>query len=410
MDSDIVISGGGIAGLTAAAAFGSAGFRVICTDPAPPPSLPPSLPIVNAAHKGTDLRSTALLARARPVLEQAGLWERLTPYASALRIMRIVDASGLEPGAKTSPKSADFTAQDIAQESLGWNFPNWILRREILARLGELANVTFRPGIALTALTTRESAAHVRFSDGRSVWTRLVIGADGRDSFVRQSLGIKVKTRHYGQKAIVFSVAHPKPHAQTSTEIHQSGGPFTLVPLPKQGDDECSAVVWMDTAANIARLSGLSPTAFEAEATARSCGVLGPLRLVSERSVWPIISQCALHMSAERTALIAEAAHVLPPIGAQGLNMSLADIHVLLELARTAGQENLGDAAMLHRYHARRHPEVAGRMAGIDLLNKFSMTPLPGLHSIRGQALSLLGRVSPLKHAVMQAGLGARRS
>jgi 2-octaprenyl-6-methoxyphenol hydroxylase len=108
--------------------------------------------------------------------------------------------------------------------------------------------------------------------------------------------------------------------------VHRSGGPFTLVPLPDRDGETGSAVVWMETGPEVARLAALPVPAFEAEMTARSCRHPGPLTLASRRSVWPIISQIAARMSGPRTVLMAEAAHVVPPIGAQGLNMSLADL------------------------------------------------------------------------------------
>ncbi len=154
------------------------------------------------------------------------------------------------------------------------------------------------------------------------------------------------KTTRYGQKALAFAVTHPIPHDNVSTEIHRSGGPFTLVPLPDLNGMPSSAVVWMEEGPEVQRLAALPQAEFEAAMNARSCCLLGPLTLASRRTVWPIISQIAERMYAERIALVAEAAHVVPPIGAQGLNMSLGDMRVLLELAEAA-PDRLGDAAML---------------------------------------------------------------
>ncbi|MDP4031424.1 MAG: UbiH/UbiF family hydroxylase [Pseudorhodobacter sp.] len=394
--TDILISGGGVAGLTAAAAFGSAGFSVLCVDPA--------APITDATAEGADLRTTALLHPSIAVMQAAGLWARLQPFAAPLQIMRIIDAGGPAPEPRIIK---DFNAAEISGQPFGWNLPNWLLRREMLARLADLPTVDFRPGVATTGVLTREGAALVTLSDGSRVSARLLIAADGRDSLVRRALGIPVRTMRYGQKALAFAVTHPIAHQNVSTEIHRSGGPFTLVPLPDRDGLPASAVVWMETGPQALRLAALPIPEFEAAMTARSCHILGPLTLATRRSVWPIISQIAARMSGERTALMAEAAHVMPPIGAQGLNMSIADLRVLLELAQ-ANPASLGDAAMLDAYHRRRHWQVKARILGIDALNRTSMLALPALRNLRASALNTLYSVAPVRKGLMHAGLGLR--
>ena len=394
--TDILISGGGVAGLTAAAAFGAAGFRVICVEPDPP--------VTTMQADGADLRTTAILQPSVPILQEAGLWSRLEPFAAPLQIMRIIDAGGDLPEPRIIK---DFDASDISDRPFGWNLPNWLLRREMVARLTELPTVSFRPGIATTQLLTREAEALVTLSDGSRIRARLVIAADGRASTMREALDIPVRTLRYGQKALAFAVTHPIPHRNVSTEIHRSGGPFTLVPLPDRNGLPCSAIVWMETGPKAERLAALPVAEFEAEMNTRSCHILGPLTLVSRRSVWPIISQIAARMAGERTALLAEAAHVVPPIGAQGLNMSLADLTVLLDLAQ-ADRAALGDAKMLDSYHRRRHLEVQARVTGIDALNRASMMGAQGLRDLRASALNALYSVAPVRKTLMRAGLGLR--
>ncbi|MEO5615115.1 MAG: UbiH/UbiF family hydroxylase [Cypionkella sp.] len=396
ISTDILISGGGVAGLTAAAAFGSAGFSVICADP--------TTPVTSAEAAGADLRTTAFLQPSIPVLQAADLWTRLEPYAAPLQIMRIIDAGGelIEPRV-----IKDFNAGDLSDAPFGWNLPNWLLRREMVARLADLPNVAFLPGIATTTLLTRESEALVTLSDSRKVSAKLVIAADGRASTMREALGIAVKTTRYGQKALAFAVTHPIPHENVSTEIHRSGGPFTLVPLPERNGLPCSAVVWMETGPEAQYLAALPVPEFEAAINTRSCQIFGPLTLASRRSVWPIITQIAARMAGERVALMAEAAHVVPPIGAQGLNMSLADLAVLLELAQ-ADPANLGSAKMLDTYHRRRHFDVQARVTGIDALNRASMIEGQFLRNLRAGALNAFYSVAPVRKTLMKAGLGLR--
>lgn len=393
---DILISGGGIAGLTAAAAFGTAGFDVICVDPA--------VPVTDREDEKSDMRSTAMLQPARLVLDAAGLWERLAPHASDLQIMRIVDAGG----AASEPRlTKDFNASDVSELPFGWNLPNWLLRREMTTRLGELPNVDFRPGTGTASLFTRQSEARVGLSDGSKIRAKLVVAADGRNSPMRQAAGINVSTSRYGQKALAFAVTHPIPHENVSTEVHRIGGPFTLVPLPDRDGMPCSAVVWMDDGPLAQARYDMEVEAFEAEMSERSCYLFGPLTLASHRTIWPIISQKAARLSGERLALIAEAAHVVPPIGAQGLNMSLADTATLLDLANK-NPEALGDRLMLDTYHKARYGDISLRVQGIDLLNRASQVRMPLLRDARAAALNALYTLTPVRRTLMQMGLGVR--
>ncbi|MCV6823877.1 MULTISPECIES: UbiH/UbiF family hydroxylase [Halocynthiibacter] len=394
--TDILISGGGIAGLTAAASFGAAGFSVVCVDPAPP--------VTEQADPKSDLRTTAFLQPARQTLMDAGLWERLADYAAPLQIMRIVDAGGETPEPRIIK---DFDAAEISDLPFGWNLPNWLLRREILAQLETMPNVTFRAGVATQNIVTREAEALVSLSDGSRYTTQLLIGADGRNSHVRRAHGIDVKTMRYGQKALAFSVEHHLEHHNISTEVHRSGGPFTLVPLPSREGRHFSAVVWKNEGPEIERLAALSEAEFEEEMSARSAHILGPLKLATRRSKWPIISQIAHRMTAQRTALMAEAAHVVPPIGAQGLNMSLGDLRVLRELA-VQNPAQIGSTQMLDTYESKRMREAKIRVSGVDLLNRASMLGAQGLRDLRAEALTGLYAFTPLRKGLMRAGLGAR--
>ena len=393
---DIVISGGGIAGLTAAAAFGKAGFSVLCVDPAPP--------ITTRDADGADLRSTAFLQPARDFLNDIGLWPVLSPFATPLQTMRIVDAGGevAEPRV-----TKDFDAADISEEPFGWNLPNWLLRREISAVLSDLPNVEFRPGVKAETLFTRTAQARVGLSDGTKVFAKLVIAADGRNSPMRDAAGIGVQTTRFGQKALAFAVTHSLPHRFVSTEIHRTGGPFTLVPLPDFDGKPSSAIVWMEESAKADALMALNETAFEDAMNKRSCELYGPLKLASKRTIWPIIAQKADSLIAERLAVVAEAAHVVPPIGAQGLNMSLKDIATLLDLA-TKHPEQLGDQHMLDAYQKARYGDVKLRVAGITALNRTSMASDQTLRDLRAKGIDLLHGIGPVRHGLMKLGLGAK--
>jgi len=391
---DVLVSGGGLAGMAAAAAFGAAGYSVLCVDPAPP--------VIAESDPGADLRTTAFLQPSVAVLQAAGLWDAIAPHAMPLQVMRIVDAGGDRPEPRVSH---DFDAADVSDQPFGWNLPNWLLRREFQARLDAMPNLRFQPGVGTRTLLTRESEALVTLTDGRRIAARLLVAADGRDSPMRAALGIGVRTFRYGQKALAFAVTHELAHNQISTEIHRTGGPFTLVPLPDREGRYRSAVVWMERGEQIDRLRALPVPAFEAEMTARSAGILGALRLDSALTVWPIIARIADRFDGQRTALMAEAAHVVPPIGAQGLNMSMGDLAALIDLATP---EALGSPGMLSAYTRRRWPEVALRVGGVDLLNRASMLSARPLRDLRALGLNALYSAAPVRRTLMRLGMGTR--
>jgi 2-octaprenyl-6-methoxyphenol hydroxylase len=389
MDStDILIAGGGTAGLAAAAAFGTLGLSVTCVDPAPLDA--PDGP-------DADLRTTAILQPGRALLEQAGLWDRLLPRATPLRVMRIVDAAG-------TPVKRDFDAGDLGDAPFGWNIPNRVIKRAFAERLAEMPQVTLLRGVGFVGRLAQMDDVVVRLSDGRQVTARLLVGADGRDSAVRRVCGIEARVTRYGQKALVFAVTHEAPHDGVSTEVHAKGGPFTLVPLPDHEGRPCSAIVWMTDGAEAVRLRALPEEEFAQAVNARSAGVMGSLIPVGGRQAWPIVTQVADRITARRTALMAEAAHVVPPIGAQGLNMSLRDLQAMIDLA-SARREEIGNESWLLAYSRAREPDIRLRAMGIDVLNRAS---IGGLGPLRALGLRAMHDVAPVRHALMRLGLGLR--
>lgn len=402
IETEILVVGGGAAGLSAAALFAARGLDTLCVDAAPPG--------VDAEAPGADLRTAALLTPSVAALREAGAWEGIAPKAQPLEIMRLADAGG---PAQEIRETADFVAAELQEDPFGWNAPNVAIRAALLERLEALPNAALRAPAALSRLTLRDGEAIAALSDGARVRAKLVVAADGRVSAARELAGLEAHRWSYAQKALVFAVEHPRPHQNVSTEIHRSGGPFTLVPLADGPGGTRSSVVWMERGPRAAELAGLAetaPDAFAKELNARGCDVLGWLRPVSRVALWPIISQLAPRLDGPRVALMGEAAHVVPPIGAQGLNMSIADAEALSRLAaeaKSAGADP-GDPALLARYHRARWPEMAARVAGVDALNRAAMAEMQPLRDLRRLGLKAVHDIRPVRRAAMRFGMGAR--
>lgn len=392
--TDILISGAGIAGLVAAAGLARAGQRVIIIDPAPPSE--------SADAEGSDLRSTAFLHPARALFDRLGLWAPLADQATPLRALQVIETSGWPPAERDRRL---FTPEDLDTAQFGWNLPNWLCRAVLARHLATLPDVDLRFGVGFAGMLARDSGARVTLSDGSRIDAALVLGADGRDSAVARAAGISMTTRRYGQKALAFVATHDQRHGDISTEIYNSGGAFTTVPLPDHEGAPASAIVWMNDGPRSQALMAMDDTGLGHEMTLRATGVLGAMRPVSSRRIWPVITQTAQALTARRTALIAEAAHVLPPIGAQGLNTSLQDVAALLSAIE--GASDPGVPAVLERYARARARDVAARAAVIDLFNRVCQSDLSMVQALRLSGLRGVHDLAPVRRAVMRAGLGA---
>ncbi|MEQ8390183.1 MAG: FAD-dependent monooxygenase [Thalassospira sp.] len=398
IETDILIAGGGIAGMSAAARFAADGHQIVIVDPAPAD-----------IGEGSDLRTTAFLEPGIATLTKAGVWDAIKPTGAELRIMRIVDAGG---ETRTPRETADFDGAETKQGFFGWNVSNKAARVALMAKLSQLENVDFRFATTVTGFKNTARFADVTISDNKSddetIRAKVVIAADGRNSSLRDMAGIKHKRWAYDQSAMVFVVTHDKPHNNISTEIHRTGGPLTLVPMPDLGGKPCSSVVWMTPAARADDLNAMSDEALSAEITHDTMNLFGPLSVASPRAVWPMIAQVPNRLIAARLALIAEAAHVVPPIGAQGLNMSLHDIETLADLmakAKLHGQD-IGATPLLKSYERRQLPKTLARVGGIDLLNRASMLEPKPLRDLRYAGLSAINRIGPLRKFAIKVGIG----
>ena len=387
--TDILISGGGIAGLTAAARLAADGWSIHLIEPSPPD------PGVT-----TDLRTTAFLQPAVNTLTKAGVWDDMQNAAAPLRVMRIVDAGG---AARAPRETADFLGTEAGHALFGWNVSNHHARAALLGVLKPDPKVTLHFGTRVVGYTGRLDGAILRLSNGSQVQARLAIGADGRDSPLREMAGIRARSWAYDQAALVFCVRMAQPHDDISTEIHRTGGPLTLVPMPDRDGVPHASIVWLSSRRRARELNALGDAELAMELTAETMGLHGPLEIVGPRAVWPMMSQVATRLTAQRLALVAEAAHVMPPIGAQGLNTSLSDIETLAKLI--VDQPDPGDPTLLARYQTRQLPSIMAKVAGVDLLNRASMAEAQPLRDLRRAGLAMLSK-TPLRKLAIRAGMG----
>ncbi|MFK8251531.1 UbiH/UbiF family hydroxylase [Ancylobacter terrae] len=384
--ADVVVAGGGAAGLIGALALAGAGLAVTLVAPT----------------RRVDRRATALMHGSVQALDALGVWTRLAESASPLRTMRIVDDTRRLIRA---PEVA-FEAHETGLDAFAWNIEN----EPLLAVLEEA--VAASPGIRrvtrpVVDLAPGTDDATLRLDDGSAISAALVVAADGRNSLLRERIGIRTRSRSYPQVAVTATLSHERPHHDISTEFHTETGPFTLVPLPGPR----SNIVCVVDPREAERLGRLDDADFARAMERRAHSILGRMTVETRRSAYPLGAQTAERFGARRVALIGEAAHTIPPIGAQGLNLGIRDVATLAELvvqARRRGQD-IGADAVLDAYEARRRSDVESRTLAVDLLNRSLLTGFLPAQAARGFGLWLMDRLPPLRQAIMRRGVGPTR-
>jgi 2-octaprenyl-6-methoxyphenol hydroxylase len=253
---------------------------------------------------------------------------------------------------------------------------------------------TVEPGDAAVVLTLK--------SGGR-LQAPLVIAADGRHSLCRTAAGIALDEREYKQVALTVCVKHSRPHRDTSTEFHTPHGPFTLVPLPGQR----SSLVWVLDPMDADEIASLDDAELSGKIEHASHSILGKIEVEAGRGLFPLSIATARKFADRRIALVGEAAHVIPPIGAQGLNLGLRDAATIGELAITAQRDDrdIGGADVLAAYDKMRRADVGSRSLAIDLLNRTLLTDFLPVQGMRGLGLYMIDRIAPLRRAVMREGV-----
>jgi 2-octaprenyl-6-methoxyphenol hydroxylase len=383
MTAEAVVVGAGPAGLTAAIALAVAGIATV---------------LIARRPERVDNRTSALLAGSVAALDVLGVWEACRAQSAPLRTIRLVD----DTRRLLRAPEVSFSASEIGLEAFGSNIENPHLVAALEARAAALAHLT-RIDAPATAVTVGERNITVALADGRSITALLVVGADGRKSLCRAAAGIATDGFTYPQAALTLNFAHSRPHDGVSTEFHTETGPCTLVPLP--GDR--SSLVCVVAPAEAERLAALEPDALSQTIEQRAHSILGKVTVEPGRGVFRLGVETAERFAASRIALVGEAAHLVPPIGAQGLNLGLRDAATIGELAVAAQRDgaDIGSDHVLARYDRLRRPDVGGRTVAVDLLNRSLLADFLPVHGLRGLGLYLVDQIGPLRRAVMREGV-----
>ena len=384
--TDVAVVGAGPSGLAASCLVAEAGIAItLVTGPSPP--------------AGDDPRTIALMQPSIRLLAHLGIWPgEIVARSAPLWRLKLIDDSG---GLVASPPVV-FDAREIGPDPFGWSIPIGLLTDALEQRARGLGVVVVED--EAVQLQTSGAAALLRTAGETSISARVVLGADGRGSLIRAAARIAAVEWSYEQAAIASSFDHGAPHRDTSIEYHKHSGPLTTVPMPGQR----SSLVWLVDPERAQALESMPEAEFARTLQAELHGDLGVVSGIGPRKVFPMRGLTAVAFARNRVMLLGEAAHVLPPIGAQGLNLSLRDAATAAELITLAAKfgDDPGAPDVLERYDRMRRRDVAPRQGAVDAVNRSLLAGSILPHGARVLGLMLAAGIGPLRRRIMQQGLG----
>ena len=388
---DLIVVGGGMVGAAVAAALAPTPMRVAVVEARAPEGQP--------ARDGR--RVSALTAGSVRILEGLGVWETVAAGdTEPIRGMTVWD--GDHPG------GVGFQAGDVGMEALGALAPNGAIAAALQAATGDAANnVDWFCPARWTALEGGDEAVTISLTtEGgeRTLHAPLTVAADGRDSAVRQEVGIETIGWDYGQSGLVAEIRPQRPHGGRAFQRFLRGGPLALLPLP---EGRCS-LVWSLPTARAEALLDLDDTAFARRLQEAFGPELGELAVAGPRGAFPLRLQHARGYARDRVVLAGDAAHAVHPLAGLGLNLGLRDAAALAETvaeAHLAG-EDWGDPAVLGRYQRRRMPDNILVSAYTDGFHRLFGGDSEALGTLRSLGMNLVDRAGPLKHLLMRQGMG----
>ena len=379
-----MVVGSGLGGNVAALALAKAGNNVT---------------IIAPESSARDPRTAALLHGSVEYLQTLDLWHLLEPYTHPLKVMRLVDASSR---LIRSPQ-IDFRASEIDLDAFGHNIKNQDALDVFRKCIAENKNIVSCPG-TVTGIQQDENLITVTLesSEGeeKTLTGDFLVGADGRNSIVRRSMLPDIREWSYPQAALVVDFTHQIDSRFTSTEFHTESGPFTVVPQTAHR----AGLVWMETPQTVERLIALPEDALAERLEQEMGSYLGKVQLEGAPASFPLKAMTAQKFGDRRVFLIGDAAHVFPPIGAQGFNLGLRDIETLVStLANNHSGADLGQI-----YSEARKADINSRTLGVDLLNRSLLYSLLPLQFARSLGIHLLNGSLPMRKAMMKLGISSK--
>lgn len=388
--ADLVIGGAGFAGLALAIALVEAlgpEFRVVVADPA-------------LRHdQSRDPRASAIAAAARRLFETIGVWQAVEHDAQPMLDMLVTD-SKVDDAVR--PTFLTFEGEVEPGEAFAHMIENRVLTDALVAKAKALG-IDLR-ATPVTRFEHRANAIDVTFADETTIPARLLVGADGARSQIREQAGIAVHGWSYGQSAIVCTVAHERPHNGRAEEHFLPPGPFAILPLTGNR----ASIVWTERTADAERYVAMDDADFHDELEKRFGLHLGDIEVVGARRAFPLGLWTARTFVAERIALIGDAAHVIHPIAGQGLNMGLRDVAALAEAVADAARLGLdiGGAQVLERYQRWRRFDTAMMGVATDSLNRLFSNRSDVLRLARDIGLGLVERMPAMKRMFIREAAG----
>ncbi len=385
--ADVLIIGGGMAGLSLAAALGGAGARVAVIEPTPPERF------VAPAFDG---RASAIATGPRAVLDAAGAWSGMAADAQPILDIRVTDGA--------SAFFLHYDHRDLGEQPMGHILENRVIRRALLARVEALEPVSLLFGRRVIELSRDGARATASLDDGSRVEAPLAVATDGRASPTRAAAGIGVTEWRYRQTGIVCTVAHERDHHGIAQEHFLPAGPFAILPMTGRR----SSIVWTERVELAPRLLALDDAAFLDELSLRFGDYLGALSVRGPRFSYPLGLLHADRYVADRLALAGDAAHAMHPIAGQGFNMGLGDVAALAEVVIDAMRLGLdpGAKAVLARYESWRRFDNTLMLAATDGLNRLFSNDAAPLRLGRDAGLAVVNRLAPLKRLFMRHAMG----
>ncbi|PIV15029.1 MAG: ubiquinone biosynthesis protein UbiH [Gallionellales bacterium CG03_land_8_20_14_0_80_55_15] len=387
---DVVIIGGGLVGASLAAALKNSGLALALVEAGSAPAIEDD----SGSTENWDSRIYAISPGSRTFLEQSGAWQRLDPRRVApVEEMRVFGDSDAE---------LKFSAYQMGVPELACIVENRHLQAALWQGLQSQDNLDFIHPARCAALALGEDAARLTLEDGREFGAKLIVGADGRDSWVRNQAGISAAPVDYQHHGVVANFSCELPHRGIAHQWFAPDGILALLPLPGNR----LSMVWSVTPEKSAELTSLTDEALCAQVAAASHHTLGKLQILTPAAAFPLRLLVLPHISAKRVALIGDAAHNMHPLAGQGVNTGFRDARQLAELLiDRGGCTDGGDAQLLRRYDRKRREDIYSMQSTTYGLKKLFCNDDPLLRTLRNLGLNATNHLIPLKKLLMQHAL-----